>query len=61
MAFIFPSQLNNMITQIKEAVTKASSECDLVIKRMHLYFDMKLVTFGIEDDSDLTIQFLVFV
>ena len=28
---------------------------------LHLYYDMKLVTFGIDRDRDLIIQFLVFV
>ena len=34
---------------------------DLVIKRLHLYYDMKLVTFGIDDQRNLIIQFPVFV
>ena len=28
---------------------------------MHLYYDMKLVVFGIDDNSDLIIQFVVFM
>ena len=34
---------------------------DLVIKRLCLYYDMKLVTFGIDDQRNLIIQFPVFV
>ena len=34
---------------------------DLVIKRLYLYYDMKLVTFGIDDQRNLIIQFPVFV
>ena len=33
----------------------------MVIKRLYLYYDMKLVTFGIYDPRNLIIQFLVFV
>ena len=33
---------------------------DLVIGRQHLYYDMQLVTFGIDRDKNL-IQFLVFI
>ena len=33
----------------------------MVIKRLCLYYDMKLVTFGIDDQRNLIIQFLVFV
>ena len=34
---------------------------DLVIKRLYLYYDMKLVTFGIDDQRNLITQFPVFV
>ena len=34
---------------------------DLVMKRLYLYYDMKLVTFGIDDQKNLIIQFPVFV
>ena len=34
---------------------------DIVIKGLHLYYDMKLVTFGIDKDRNLIIQFPVFV
>ena len=33
----------------------------LVIKRLHLYHDMKFVTFGIDKDRNLIIQFPVFI
>ena len=34
---------------------------DIVIKRLHLYYDMKLVNFGINSYRKLIIQFPVFV
>ena len=34
---------------------------DLVIDRLHLYYDMLLVTFGIDKDRNLIIQFPIFV
>ena len=34
---------------------------DLVIDRLHLYYDMQLVTFGIDKDRNLIIQFPIFV
>ena len=34
---------------------------DLVIERLYLYYDMKLLTFSIDDQSNLIIQFPVFV
>ena len=39
---------------------KKNLEYDLVIERLHLYYDMKLVTFGI-DDKNLIVQFPVFI
>ena len=34
---------------------------DLVLDRLHLYYDMQLVTFGIDRDMNLVIQFPVFI
>ena len=33
----------------------------LVLETMHLYYDMQLVTFGIDRDMNFVIQFLVFI
>ena len=32
----------------------------MVIERLHLYYDMKLVTFGIDKERNIIIQFPVF-
>ena len=42
-------------------VTKTNPKYDLVIKRLHLYYDMNLVSFSIDNNSDLIIQFPVFM
>ena len=34
---------------------------DLVLDRLHLYYDMPLITFGIDKDMNLNIQFPIFV
>ena len=34
---------------------------NIVIKRLHLYYDAKLVTFGIDRKRNLAIQFPIFV
>ena len=39
----------------------ANSEYDLVIDRLHPYYDMQLVTFGIDRYKNLIIQFPVFM
>ena len=56
-----PSQLNEMITQVKKEVIKTNPELDPVIKRLHLYYHMRLATFGMDDNSDLIVQFPVLV
>ena len=57
---ISPSQLHEMITQVRKVVPETNSEYDLVIKGLHLHYDMKLVTFDM-DDLNLFVQFPVFV
>ena len=32
-----------------------------LFKRLHLYYDMKLVTFGINEERNLMVQFPVFI
>ena len=50
-----------MLQQVKTALAKNNKNYDLVLKRLYLYYDMKLVTFGIDQDKNLIIQFPVFV
>ena len=45
----------------KKAIQTMNPDYDIVIKRLHLYYDMKLVTFGIDRDRNLIIWLLFFV
>ena len=45
----------------KEALIKTSPEYDIVIKKLHLYYVMKLVTYGIDRKRNLIIQFSIYV
>ena len=56
-----PSKLEAILQQVKTALTKTNKNYDLVLNRLYLYYDMKLVTFGIDQDKNLIIQFPVFV
>ena len=56
-----PSKLNTILEKVKEALQVNNRDYDLVIKRLYLHYDMKLVTFGIDDQRNLIIQFPVFV
>ena len=46
---------------LKETLIKSNPDYDIVIKRLHLYYDMKLVIFRIDKDRYLIIQFPIFV
>ena len=54
-------KLQEILDAVKAAIQKTNPDYDLVIKRLHLYYDMKLVTFSIDKDRDLIIQFSVFI
>ena len=38
-----------------------NADYDIVIKRLHLYYDMTLFTLGIDRDQNLIIQFPTFI
>ena len=42
-------------------LTKTNPDYDIVIKRLHLHYDMKLVTFSIDRKRNLIMQFPIFV
>ena len=61
ISLLSPSKLNLILQKVKQAVQIKNKDYDLVIKRLYLYYDMKLVTFGIDDQRNLIVQFPVFV
>ena len=58
---ITPLKLQEILDSDKETLIKTNPAYDIVIKRLHLYYDMKLVTFGIDKKRNLIIQFPIFV
>ena len=55
------SKLEAILEQVRLVLAKTNKDYDLVLTRLYLYYDMKLVTFGIDSQRNLIIQFLVFV
>ena len=47
--------------QVQIAIAKTNQDYELVLNRLYLYYDMKLVMFGIDNQKNLIIQFPVFV
>ena len=58
---IMPIRLNEVLVIMKTTIQKTNPDYDLVIKILHLYYDMKLVTFSIDRYRNLIIQFSVFI
>ena len=56
-----PSKLRDILNEVKTTIQTTNPDYDLVIDKLYLYHDMQLVTFGIEKDKNLIIQFPVFV
>ena len=50
-------KLQEIIHSVKETLIKTNPDYDRVIKRLHLYCDMKLVTLEIDRKRNLIIQF----
>ena len=61
ISLITTLKLKDILSEVRIAIRKANPDYDLVIKRLHMYYDMKLVTFGIDKDRNLIIQFPVFI
>ena len=55
------SKLEKILSEVRIAIAKSNKDYDLVLTRLYLYYDMKLVTFGIDNQRNLIVQFPVFV
>ena len=58
---ITPSKLEAILKQVQMAIAKTNQDYELVLNRLYLYYDMKLVMFGIDYQKNLIIQFPIFV
>ena len=58
---IKPKRLQEILTEVKKSLHSTNPDYNLVLDRLHLYYDMQLVTFGIDKDMNLIIQFPVFI
>ena len=58
---ITPLKLKKNLDAVETTIRTMNPDYDTVIHRLHLYYDMKLVTFGMDRDKDLIIQFPVFI
>ena len=56
-----PAKLQEILSEVKKSLQITNPDYDLVLDRLHLYYDIQLVTFGIDRDMNLVIQFPVFI
>ena len=56
-----PSKLEKILSEVRIAIEKSNKDYDLVLTRLYLYYNMKLVTFGIDNQRNLIVQFPVFI
>ena len=54
-------KLQKNLTEVKKSLHVTNPDYDLVLDRLYLYYDMQLVTFSIDKDLHLVIQFPVFI
>ena len=54
-------KLQEILKEFGKAIQISNPDYDIVIKRIHLYYDMKLFTFGITKERNLIVQFPVFI
>ena len=58
---ITPSKLQEILAEVTKSLQLTNPDYAPVLERLHLYYDMQLVTFGIDREMNLVIQFPVFI
>ena len=61
ISFLPPSKLEKILKEVRIEIAKSNKDYDLVLTRLYLYYNMKLATFGIDNQRNLIVQFPVFV
>ena len=61
ISLLILTKLKEILDEVKKAIQITNLNYDIVTKRLHLYYDMKLVTFGINKERNLIVQFPIFV
>ena len=50
-----PRKLQGILAEVKKSLQHTNPDYTLVLDRLHLYYNMQLVTFGIDKDMNLVI------
>ena len=54
-------KLKEILNKVKKAIQINTPDYNTVIKGLHLYYDMKFITIGINEERNLIVQFPVFI
>ena len=57
-ALITPVKLKEILDEVRKTLQVTNPDYDLAIERLHPYYDMQLVTFGIDKDKNPLASFL---
>ena len=60
-ALIKPGKLPEILTEVEMSLHITNPDYTLVLDRLHLYYDMQLIDFGIDKDMNLIVHFPVFI
>ena len=58
---ITPVKLKEILNEVRKTLWVTNPNYDLVIDKLHPYYNMQLVTFGIDKDKNLIVQFPIFI
>ena len=50
ISLVTPYKSQEILNSVKETLIKSNADYDIVIKRLHLYYNMRLVIFGIDEN-----------
>ena len=53
---VTPSKLKEILTEVRKTLWITNPGYDIVIDRLHLYYNMQLVTFGIDKNKNFIVQ-----
>ena len=56
-----PNKLQDILVKVKRSLHQTNPDYTLVFDRLHMYYDMPLVTFGVDRSMNLVIQFPIFI
>ena len=54
-------KLKKILNEIKKTIQITNPDYDIVIKNLHLHYDLKLVTVDIKEERNLIVQFPIII